>query len=286
MAKSVYKIPTSLDRSFLDHEVALSGGGWQIKALPMKVLLFWAVSILLLFWVVSSTFVKSADWYLVAFTVVWWLAATAFFGAYGKTKEMKFSTVPALLNYVPRPSRNVITRRSSNPSGFYSILGIEDIDDTGFIRWLDGTVGQAYMVVGSASILVFEEDKKAILDRVDAFWRKVDTSTEYVVMTTKEPQRVYRQLAHLEHLNQNLEIRDPELFALLDERYRILKDHVGGQFNSIHQYMILKADNLDALQRAHAMLESEADQSSLMIKQCTMLDREGSYEMLRAIYNS
>ena len=30
MAKSVFKIPTSLDRSFLDHEIALAGGGWQM----------------------------------------------------------------------------------------------------------------------------------------------------------------------------------------------------------------------------------------------------------------
>lgn len=284
MAKTTYKIPTSLDRSFLDHEVPLSGGGWQAPPLPMKVLLFWGVSILGVFWLTTTTFVKEADWYLILFLVIWWLAATAFFGQYSKTKEMKFSSVPALLNYLPKQSRRVLTRRSSNPSGFYSILNIENIDETGFIKFLDGTYGQAYLVVGSSSVLVFEEDKRAILDRVDAYWRKIDTTSEHIFVTTKESQRVYRQMAALEQKNKNLQVRDPELFDLMDERFTILRDYVGGQYTSIHQYLVLKGDNLEALRRAHSVLQAEADESSLMIRQCTMLDREALYDMLRGIY--
>lgn len=286
MAKKTYKIPTSLDRSFLDHEIPLSGGGWQLPPWPVKVILFWVVSIIVLFWVTTSTFVKSADWWLIVFTIIWWLAATAFFGKYGKTKEMNFMTVPALLEYVPTPARQVITRSGSNPSGFYSIVGIKSIDETGYIEYLDGTVGQSYLVVGSASILVFAEDKTAILDRTDAFWRKVETACEYVIMTTKEPQRVYRQLANVEKRNRNLLVRDPELFDLLDEQFHVLRDYVGSQFNSIHQYLLLKADNREALGRAHTIISGEVEGSSLMIKQATMLDRNDLYDMLRSVYVS
>src|SRR5699024_10308270 len=109
MAKKSYKIPTSLDRTFLDQEISLSGGGWQPPPWPIKVILFWLVSVLVLFWLTTSTFVKSADWWLVTLLVIWWLAATAFFGKYGKTKEMNFMTVPALLEYVPTTSRRVVT---------------------------------------------------------------------------------------------------------------------------------------------------------------------------------
>lgn len=286
MAKSVYKVPASLDRSFLDHEIVLSGGGFQMKPLPMKVLLFWVTSVLLLFWVVTSTFVKGADWYQVALVIIWWLVATAFFGQYSKTKEMKFSSIPAFLNYAPRSSRMVVTRRNANPSPFYSIVTIDDVDETGFVTWADGTVGQAYLVVGSASVLVFDQDKKAILDRVDAFYRKIDTSVEYIWLTTKEPQRVHRQLANLERCNQNLHVRDPELFELLDERYSILTDYVGGQFNSIHQYLVIKADNLEALRRAHTLLQAEVVGSSLMVKGCSMLDRSDLFDMLRVFYTA
>ncbi|GAB5079664.1 hypothetical protein [Arthrobacter sp. AD-310] len=284
MPKSVYKVPASLNRSFLNHEITLSGGGMQSKPLPMKVLLFWAASILSLFWVVSSTFVATADWWIIALVVIWWLVATAFLGQYSKTKEMKYMSVPALLAYVPTAARRVLTRKSTNPSAFYSVVGIDNIDESGLIKYADGTYGQGYLVVGSASILLFEEDRKAILNRVDSFWRKVDTTCEYTFVTTKEPQRVYHQIANLERRNLALEVRDPELKELMDEQYDILHDYVGNQFKSIHQYLLLKADNLEALRRAHTILQSEVESSALMIKGCTMLNGADVTEMLTVIY--
>lgn len=282
--KSVYKIPTSINRSFLDHEVALSGGGFQAKPLPMKVLLFWAASVLTLFWTATSTFVADASWYLVFLVVVWWLLATAFLGQYSKTKEMKYMSVPALLSYVPVQARRVLTRKSTNPSAFYSVVGIDNISETGLIKYADGTYGQGYLVVGSASVLLFDEDRRSILNEVDSFWRKVDTTCEYTIVTTKEPQRVYHQIANLERRSLALDTRDPELKELLDEQYDILKDYVGKQFKSIHQYMILKGDNLEALRRAHSVLQAEVEGSSLMIKGCTMLDGPEVTEMFTVMY--
>ncbi|MCB5280362.1 hypothetical protein [Arthrobacter sp. ES1] len=284
MPKNSYKIPSSLNRSFLDHEVALSGGGFQAKPLPMKVLLFWSGSILTLFWVASSTFVAQAAWWLIALVVIWWLITTAFLGQYSKTKEMKFASVPALLAYVPAAARRVLTRTSTNPSSFYSVVGIDNISATGLIKYSDGTLGQGYLVVGSASILLFEEDRKAILNRVDSFWRKVDTSCEYTFVTTKEPQRVYHQIANLERRNLALEVRDPELKELMDEQYDILNDYVGKQFASIHQYLLLKGDNLESLRRAHSVLQAEVENSSLMIKGCTMLNGDEVTDMLTVLY--
>lgn len=284
MPKNSYKIPSSLNRSFLDHEVALSGGGLQAKPLPMKVLLFWAGSILTLFWVTSGTFVAQAAWWLIALVVLWWLVTTAFLGQYSKTKEMKFASVPALLEYVPAAARRVLTRTSTNPSAFYSVVGIDNVDDSGLIKYADGTFGQGYLVVGSASVLLFDEDRKSILDRVDAFWRKVETNCEYTFVTTKEPQRVYHQIANLERRNLALEIRDPELKELMDEQYDLLNDYVGKEFASIHQYLLLKGDTLEALRRAHSVLQSEVENSSLMIKGCTMLSGEEVTEMLTVLY--
>ena len=284
MAKKSYKIPTSLDRSFLDHEIALKGGGFQMKPLPMKVILFWVVSIFILFWLMMNSLLKSADWWINALIIVWWIIATAFFGAYSKAKEMKFMSVPALFGYLGKQNKVVNARRSADPSAFYSVAPIESIDDGGLVTWVDGTVGQAYLVAGSASLLVFDQDKLAILERVDSFWRKVDTTAEFITVTTKEPQRVWRQMAALERQNRALDVRDPELFELMEEKYDILKDYVGGTFSSIHQYIIIKADNLEALRRAHAVLAAEADESSLMVKQLTMLDKDDAQEMLRAVY--
>lgn len=284
MAKTSFKVPVSLDRSFLDHEINLSSGGWQVPSTPMKVILFYLVGILLLFWGVSGTFIKSASFPLIVAFVVCWLIALVFLGKYNKNKEMNISKVPALVSYAPPKARKVVTRRKSNPSDFYSIARINSIDESGLMQLQDGTVAQSYLVVGSGSILVFEEDKKAILDRVDAFFRKIDTSAELILVTTKEPQRIYKQLAHLDDINLRLENRHPELIELMRERFDILNDFVGDSFTSIHQYLLIKGDNLEALRRAHSVVVAEAEDSSLMFKQVSMMDQVDAYEMLKVFY--
>lgn len=286
MAKNSYKIPSSMDRSFLDHEIIISGFGWQAKPLALKVVLFWVGSIFGLFWVLSSTFIKDASFGSQFLLVVWWLLATGFLGSYSQTKELRFSSLSALMEYLPKSGRRVVTRTSSNPSSFYSIAGIDNIDDDGMIQWGDGSVGQAYLVVGTSSVLLFAQDKEAILNRVDNFYRKVDTTAELIWLTTKEPQRVLRPLAHLERRNRNLETRDPELVELLHEQFSVLTDKVGGSFNSIHQYLVIKADNYEALKRAHVIVCSEREDSALMLKQLTILDREDAIEMFRSVYTS
>lgn len=284
MAKMSYKVPASINRSFLDHEISLSKGGWNAKPSPIKQLFFFGGGGLAILWAASSTFISSAGpGFIVAF-VLWGLATVIYFGGMTNTKELRAMTVPALLAYAPRKARNVYTRRSSDPSGFYSIVGIDGIEDDGRIHYSDGSEGQVYLVVGSASYLLFDEDRVEILDRVDSFWRKIDTTCEWTFITTKEPQRVYHQIANLEQRNLDLEIRDPDLIELQNEQYDILTQHVGGKFTSIHQYLLLKGKSEDALRRGHMMLQAEDEGSSLMIKEATMLDREETIPMLQVFY--
>lgn len=284
MAKMSYKVPTSLNRSFLDHEITLSKGGWAAKPSPIKQLFFFGGGALVLLWVTTSTFVASSGPVFIIFFVIWGLALIVYFGAMTKTKELRAMTVPALLAYLPSRARHVYTRRSSDPSDFYSILGIDGIEADGRIHFCDGGAGQVYLVVGSASYLLFDEDRIAILDRVDAFWRKIDTNCEWSFVTTKEPQRIYHQVDSLERRNQALEVRDPDLIDLQNEQYDILTRHVGGKFTSIHQYVLLKAKSAEALRRAHLVLQAEVEGSALMIKEATVLDREETEPMLRVFY--
>ncbi|MFF3127054.1 hypothetical protein ACFVRD_33185 [Streptomyces sp. NPDC057908] len=284
MAKMTYKVPSSLNRSFLDHEITLSKGGWAAKPSPIKQLLFFGGGVLALLWVSTSTFVASSGPVPITLFVIWGLAVIIYFGGLMKTKELRIMRVPSLLAYLPSKARHVFTRRSSNPSDFYSIVGIDGIDDDGRIHFSDGGEGQVYLVVGSASYLLFDEDRIGILDRVDSFWRKVDTTCEHSFITTKEPQRIYHQVAKLERRNQALQVRDPDLVELQNEQYDILTRHVGGKFTSIHQYLLLKGKSADALRRGHLVLQAEVEGSSLMVKEATMLDREEAEPMLRVFY--
>lgn len=254
------------------------------EALPIKQLFFFGGGALALLWAVTQTFVASSGPVFITLFVIWGLALIVYFGGMTKTKELRAMNVPALLAYAPSRARNVFTRRSSDPSDFYSIVGIDGIEEDGRIHFSDGGEGQVYLVVGSASYLLFDEDRIGILDRVDAFWRKIDTNCEWSFVTTKEPQRIYHQVASLEHRNHALEVRDPDLIELQNEQYDILTQHVGGKFTSIHQYLLLKGKSADALRRAHMVLQSEVEGSALMIKEATVLDREETEPMLRVFY--
>lgn len=284
MAKTSYQVPVSLNRSFLDFEIPLSGGGFSLPPTPIKQLLFIGAGILLVLWACTSTFIGNSGLPLIIIFVIWSSIVIFYFGGLTKTKELRIQSLVPLLNYVPQSARVVTTRRSSNPSGFHSIVGIRDISNDGTIFFNDGGVGQMYLVVGSASYLLFEDDRVAILDRVDAFWRKIDTTCQWAFITTKESQRIYHQVANLERRNQNLEIRDPDLIELQNEQYDILTEHVGGQFTSIHQYLLVKGTSEDSLRRGHKVLQAEVESSSLMIRELTLLDRSEVEPMLAMFY--
>lgn len=283
MAKTSYKVPASLNRSYLDHEISLTKSGWPGPT-PIKQLLFYGGGGFVVLWAASSTFIKSSGPVFITLFVIWGLATVAYFGSRTKTKELRAMNVPALLSYLPPSARKVLTRRTSNPTDFAGIVGIDGIDEDGRIHFSDGGKGQVYLVVGSASAMLFDEDRTSILDRIDGFWRKVDTTCEWIFITTKEPQRIYHQVASLEERNQALEIRDPDLIELQNEQYDILTQHVGGKFQSIHQYLLLKGKSEDALEKGNTLLQAEVNGSGLMVKEATMLDREETITMLQVFY--
>lgn len=287
MAKERYIVPVSLDRTILDHELTLSSNAMRLKPLPMKVIFAYIGSITVLMWLLTGTPLKGASFGYLVLISVWWIAATAYFAAYSKTKEMRGEMIMALIDYLPKTARKVLTRSDSSPGQFHSIVGIKDVDEkTGFITYADGMVGQAYAVVGSASCLLFDQDRDAILNRNDRFYRKLEPGVEWVFITTKEPQRVHTQIATLEKRNRRLspKARDPELVALMDEQYQSLKSYVGASFFSIHQYLILIARNEEDLRKAHNLLDSEAGDSSLMFKEVTMLTYDETMDLLRTHY--
>ncbi len=284
MSKTSYKVPASLDRSYLDQEIPLSGGGFTLPPVPIKALLFYLGAIFVSIWAVMNTFLSDGPFWFQGLFLLWALVTTVVLGRVSKTKELRTAMVMPLLSYLPKSARKVMTRRNSAAAPFYSIVGVNAIDEHGVIHFADGRFGRAYLVVGSASVLLFEEDRKAILDRVDAFWRKIGTDVEFLFITTKEPQRTYRQVAALERTARNLAVRDPELLDLLDEQYDVMTGYVGKEFRSIHQYLVVMADNKEQLRQAHNVVAAEVEGSSYMIKACNEMDADEVIEMMSVLY--
>lgn len=286
MAKDSYKIPDTLDKSMGDMEISLqSSDGIGARPMPIKIILMYALSIILWFFAVAKTFIADGGIGLIIVFSALWFALTALMLHRDKTGLPQASLVVSMLNYLPKNLRYVVTRNSAPAKDFYTIAGIEDIDgEKGLITFTDGTYGYMYRVVGTGSILLFDEDRKAILDRVDGFYKKMKPEYELIFITSKEAQKIYRQVARLKERYDNLDFDDPELRAVADMEYNYLKNVVGGSFRSIHQYLIIKAENTEALTVGKNMLQSEVENSSYMFKQCTALFGNDIYDVFRTIY--
>lgn len=288
MAKKVYKIPAPLDDNYLNMEIAIqSKDGVGLKPLPVRVILAWLVSILVLFFLETRTggALSYGGIVLQALFAIVWLGFTFVMTIIDKSHKMQMEWIPALLTYMHKANRTVLTRRTSNANPFYGIVGIDSIDeDNGLVHYSDGTFGYWYSVVGTASVLLFPEDRDAILDRVCGFYEKIGTDCEIIFMTTKEAQKVNKQLAHLMAQYKALEFREPDVSALVREQYNALYNHVGKEFKSIHQYMVLKGDSREALSVLNTIVMSEYEASSLMFKQCQPLYKQDIEEVLFRVY--
>lgn len=287
MAKQVYKIPIDLDQSFGNMEIAIqSNGGLGVKPLPVKVILAYVVSAIMLFYLCSQTALSMSPYYWVPFSLCW-IIATILLARYDRTKRLQAQMIPSLFGYISKTARNIIVRRDCKANGFISICGIKDIDkETGLVSYEDGTYAFFYRVVGSASILLFDEDRDAIISRVDSFYRKLGTECEIGFVTSKEAQKVYRQIANLKRCYDNLDCDDEDLKMLAEEQFYVLKNDIGGSFRSIHQYMFIKADNKEMLVKNKNVVQSEVENSSLMFKQCIALGAKDVYNVLKTIYAS
>ena len=286
MAKQSYKIPESLDQSPWDIEVAIrSDSGIGMKPLPLKFIAGVLFSALLWFWMLNMSFVASMSIiYKILFSVVW-LLASLLLVRLDKSNTLMAARVPVLISYFPKSARKVSCRTGDNAGPFYSIANIADVDeDRGLITFTDGDVAFVYRVVGSASVLLFPDDRDAILNRVDSFFRNMKPDYEMIFVTCKEAQNVKRQVRNMNARASRLKNDDPELRGLVEMEKYFLEEHVGGSYRSIHQYLILKAHNEEALQMAQNVLDAEVQYSTLMIKRCVALYDDELHGFFQSIY--
>jgi hypothetical protein len=288
-AKQSYKIPASLNADYLnDMEITLrNNDGIGLKPLPIKVILFYIFGLFIgAFLIFKIEFINNGFWWQKILFLIFWLALIFVLGKWDDTHRLRVQVIPTLVDYIPKKNREIFTRRNMNATPFFQIVGIKALNDNGLVEYMDGTYAFWYRVVGSASILLFDEDRDAILNRVDSFYRKIGADCEIGFVTSKEPQKVYRQVANLNRRYQALSIKDPDLDKLVDEQYDVLTNYVGAEFKSIHQYCYIKGDNKEALKVLKNVLQSEVENSSLMFKQCIALYGEDLIEVLGNIYQN
>lgn len=287
MAKQSYKIPTGLNTNRLDMEISLTKKGGDnplARPLPARQILFYVAAGLVGIFIIFRSGISGGSLVQKLLFAAVWVGLAFFLGTTDKSGRMRIQLLPSLVNYLS--SRKVATRAMDSASGFYSVVGIDSVSDDGLILWGDGFFGTAYRVVGSASVLLFDGDRTAILDKADGFYRKVGTDCEMIFITTKEPQRVARQVGNLANTYEALTARDEDLLACMEEQFWILKEYVGKEFHSIHQYMILRAPSKEQLKQAEMVVRSEAENSGYVFKKCERMDGEAIQELLHIVYSA
>ncbi len=287
--KESYKIPASLDESYLNMEINLKNKeGIGFKPLPVRVILVWLIFILSLFYLEfgeGSVIAAAGSFVQIIFGIAWFLFAVVMTRTDG-ARQMRLEIIPHFMNYLPKASRNVITRSKSSPGAFHGIVGIDNVDEkSGVVTYTDGTYGYWYAVVGSASVLLFPEDRDAILLRVDDFYKKMQTDCEIIFITVKEPQKVVRQQAHLAAQYAANTVKDPDIDKLYKEQFNVLTNFVGKEFKSLHQYMILKCDTREALSISNNIILGEYENSNLVFKECTPLYKDDIQSVLKTVYS-
>lgn len=286
-----YTIPVSLDRSVLNMKLDLSTGDFRLPAFPIKSILMVVGGLGAMVWVgVTSSVVTEASAWLQVLYYLFFSVVTIYLASFDRAGDMRLEQVMTLFTYLPVTSRRLVTRGNLPAKAFADFLYMdvsegEPVSEDGVIYFKDGRVGRSYLVVGSASLLLFLRDKQSILQNVNSFWQAADSENEYLILTTKEPQRVHHQVAHLEELSRNLVHDELDLRDLLDEEYAIQRDFVGKRFKSIHQYMVLMAPNMEALRSAEdALMTVAADASDSFLKACIPLSRQEFLESFSALY--
>lgn len=287
MAKKRFKIPTTLDVTYLDMEFNLkSKNGVGInKPVSAKVIIFTLVAMFGWFYLVFQTFVgKGGVSVVIGFTIAYVILAVMLIRA-DKTKRTGLELIFSAINYIPKSGRYVPVRMSDTVYPLQQLLNIETVDpEDGRIHFLDGQIGYVYHVVGSASSLMFEQDKQIILDKVDAFYRKLPVGVEVIYDTVYEGHAVDEQIESVKNDMKNLRSKSKGLQALLQEQYDILRYAINNNqgLTSLHQYLVVRAPSEQALQEFENLLIGDVEGSGLMFRLAKTLNYEEVVRYLKS----
>ena len=119
---------------------------------------------------------------------------------------------------------------------------------------------------------MFEEDKTAILDANDAFWRKIDVGMYITQITIKEGQKVDLQLGNYQRRWNKVAQADMTddmknlLGDLMDAEIDVLANDIAVNYRSIHQYWLLRTSNKEMMKSLKTLIKYDIDNSGLVVR--------------------
>ena len=192
-----------------------------------------------------------------------------------------------LFKYARKENRRV-SFRSYSPSYAISLLtDIADngVSDRGMIRFVNNDLGRVFEITGTASRLMFESDKKRVVDDARNFYRNINPLTTVVIDTLSSPQRVKSQLLAKDYQLNHMALKDENLRKLVEHERQYLSDTVGHSFPMYHQYFVVRSVNEDEMNIFIDWLMQIMSNSSLYLKDIRPLDdRDQVIDYLHGLY--
>ncbi|MCC2249010.1 hypothetical protein JUJ52_03435 [Virgibacillus sp. AGTR] len=279
MAKQRFKIPTTLDVSYFDMEfnVKSKNGVGLNRPVLAKTILFTLLAAFCWFYLVFQTFIgKGGIPVVIGFTITWTVLSVLLAKA-DKTNRTGLELMFSMINYLPKTGRYVPVRMSDSVHPFKYLLNVDTVDpEDGRIHFLDGQIGHCYHIVGSASELMFEQDKQTILDKVDAFYRKLPVGVEVIYDAVYEGHSVEDQLQAVKQTKQDLNVKSKGLNTLLKEQHDILKYAINNNqgLTSLHQYLVVRAPSESTLVEFENLLIGDVEGDGLMFRLAKTLNHK------------
>ena len=287
MAKVSYGIPYGLDSTYLDMEIAIQNNqGIGVRPFPIKNILLTMFGVISCFWLVTKTFIADGTLiqkgiFALTYGVLCFLMLMT-----NRQKQLGILKVSSLLTFVQPNNRFVSTRATDDVNNMAKICGFDQIDDDGLIHYCDGSFGVIFDVIGNASILLFDDHRNAIIDRVDNHYRKMRPNTTYQFVTRKEPQNVYLQVASFDERQREMTVQDADLTAMFETNKYVMANLVGQSFKSLHQYLIIQSPNKEELDLSLNVFYGETENSELMFKFTEQLDRDEVIQFMTDVYGT
>lgn len=234
----------------------------QIKReITVKSMLFMVLAVVLAFFLYSQTFLYSGGI----------LGDLVFLAGYGwftyllvsptDTRLMGYNLLRPITRWFNKAYRIISTRAVAPAAPFSALLGVKGVTEDGMIVFNNDDVGEVFELVGNASILTFKQDRETILDGVRTYYKNISPNVNLIYDSATAPQRVKVQLASKDYQLEHLGIPSKSLRRLILYQRAYLKEVIGQQFKSLHQYVVVRGRAKDDLEIYNEWLNAQVNGS-------------------------
>ena len=199
-------------------------------------------------------------------------------GQYGYT--WVFGVLKYYLNY---KSQKVDTRGGADLLAVRELIGIENIEPDGRIKFTNGWVGRVYEVQGFASRLAAVEKLHDVTSSFENFLRtsppnvSMSYPTDFTPIKLTEQRNFYRERAE--------RLATPDLKAIASFSDNFHGNVLEAMYNVITQWMLISSDKEHTLNERCLIFQEKVQHDGLLKSAKPLISEEEVVKMLLSIYN-